>query len=367
MSTCTSFHKLSLAWVFLAFQALLIPVSAKDLPAQSIVPAGTTVNFAQTMDWIDASHFALGRWDGTISIFRTPNVGEFGPIVTQAMALPSGQGVEMLTAIDDATIASSEGRDGIAIWQKSSSTAIKDFELQARLPFDPKYGPANSGTLITISSDRYFISGHESGDILIWKIEPNGKFGIISNLDVKSPDKPANPWGLRNIRGLAVWRDKFIISGSEDGDLVGFSIPDGKIVFRLRYNAGAQRGINNISVLGDLLLVANCAVGSTDKNLWLFDLSSGAPVLADAENLAIDLFKSQIFDFDADLAPGANGPVFFSSTEEGLLWMGSATGGQLIVSGVTKSSTEGGSIMDVSPSGDLIAVATHTIRLFKVK
>jgi WD40 repeat protein len=367
MSTYTNFCKLTSACVVLAFQTALLPVSAKDLPAQSIVPAGTTVNFAQTMDWIDASHFALGRWDGTITIFRAPNAGEFGPIVTQAMALPSGQGVEMLAAIDGTTIASSEGRDGIAIWKESSSTASKDFELRVRLQYDPKYGPANSGTLVTVSSDRYFISGHESGDILIWKIEPDGKIGFVSSLDVKSPDKPANPWGLRNVRGLAVWRDRFIVSGSEDGDLVGLSVPDGKIAFRLRYNVGAQRGINNISVLGDLLLVANCAVGSADKNLWLFDLSSGTPVLADAENLAVDLFKSQVFDFDADLAPGKSGPVFFSSTEEGLLWMGSATEGQLVVSGVTKSSTEGGSIMDVSPGGDLIAVATHTIRLFKVK
>jgi hypothetical protein len=95
--------------------------------------------------------------------------------------------------------------------------------------------------------------------------------------------------------------------------------------------------------------VANCAVGSNDKNVWLFDLSSGKPVLTDAENLAVDLSKSQVFDFDAVLANGQSGPIFFSSTEEGVLWEGDVSGGRLIVTGITKSSPEGGSIIAVAP------------------
>jgi hypothetical protein len=73
--------------------AILLSVTAADARgAQSIQPAGTTVAFAQTMSWLDKTHFVVGRWDGTISIFRIPNPNEFGPVVTQAMALPSGHG-----------------------------------------------------------------------------------------------------------------------------------------------------------------------------------------------------------------------------------------------------------------------------------
>jgi hypothetical protein len=39
----------------------------------------------------------------------------------------------------------------------------------------------------------------------------------------------------------------------------------------------------------------------------------------------------------------------------------------LIVTGITKSSPEGGSIIAVAPDGDLVAVATDAIRLFKTK
>lgn len=113
--------------------------------------------------------------------------------------------------------------------------------------------------------------------------------------------------------------------------------------------------------------MANCAVGPDDKNLWLYDLSSGRPVLQDAENLALDLFRSQVFDFDADLVQGSDGPIFFSSTEEGMVWMGRAAGGQLLVSGITKSAPEGGSVMDISPDGKLIVAVTYTVRLFQTR
>ena len=185
-------------------------------------------------------------------------------------------------------------------------------------------------------------------------------------IDVRSSAAPSNPWGLHNVRGLAAWGDAAVVTGSEDGDIVGLNLPDGTEIFRLRYNDKAQRGINNISIVGDLLLVANCAVGFEDKNIWLFDLASGMPVLADAENLALDTTRAQVFNFDADLDAAVGGALtFFSSTEEGLLWMGNVTDGQLVVTGVTKVSPEGGSIIDVAPGSDIVATATFAIRLFK--
>jgi hypothetical protein len=357
-----------LRWTIVAVAATFSITTAEARSAQSIQPAGTTVSFAQTMSWFDKSHFAVGRWDGTISIFRIPSSNEFGPVVTQAMALPSGHGVEMVAAVDQATIASSDTSDSIILWRRKATAADpgQGFEVSARLAYDAKYGTANSGMALTVSGQDYLISGHENGFVLFWSKMQDGTLKLAKAIDAKSPLPPTNPWGLRNIRGLAVWRN-YVLTGSEDGDIVALSVPDGNELFRVRYNDKAERGINNISVLGDLLLVANCAVGSSDKNVWLFDLSSGKPVLSDAENLAVDLSKSQVFDFNAVLANGQSGPIFFSSTEEGFLWEGDVSGGRLIVTGITKSSPEGGSIIAVAPDGDLVAVATYAIRLFKTK
>ncbi|TPK95304.1 MULTISPECIES: WD40 repeat domain-containing protein [unclassified Mesorhizobium] len=346
---------------------LTFPVAAADRPAQTLQPAGTTVLFAQVLDWLDDRHFAVGRWDGSITLFRTPHQGEFGPIITQALSEPTGASVEMLVRFDKSTFVTSDGRSALAVWRRAGTVESgSGFTLAESPSYDGSLGPANSGLAVTISNTRYLVTGHENGSIALW-VKGSGGFTIAKVISLKSPDAPANPWGLRNIRCLAVWRSDVLITGSEDGDLVGLHLPDLKEVFRVRYNKAAQRGINSISVVDNWLLVANCAVGSADKNLWLFDLKSGRPELSDAEDLALDTFRSQVFDFDADLAKEDSKILFFSSTEEGLIWMGDIESGQLIITGVTKSSPEGGSIMAVSPSGDLLAAATYALRLFRLR
>src|SRR6266700_2216738 len=179
--------------------AILLSVTAADARgAQSIQPAGTTVAFAQTMSWLDKTHFVVGRWDGTISIFRIPNPNEFGPVVTQAMALPSGHGVEMVAAVDQATIASSDTHDAIILWRRKA-TPIGDpgkgFEVSERLPYDPSYGTANSGLALTVSGKQYLISGHESGYVIFWTKMADGTFKLAKAVDAKSTSAPANPWG----------------------------------------------------------------------------------------------------------------------------------------------------------------------------
>jgi len=48
------------------------PGFADQRSAQSVKPAGVTFNLAQVLDWIGEGVFAVGRWDGTISVFRVP-------------------------------------------------------------------------------------------------------------------------------------------------------------------------------------------------------------------------------------------------------------------------------------------------------
>jgi hypothetical protein len=135
----------------------------------------------------------------------------------------------------------------------------------------------------------------------------------------------------------------------------------------VRYNKNAQRGINSLSINGEQLLLANCSVGSTDKNIWLYDLTSGIPVLTDSENLVLDTQRAQVFNFDAVLVAGKNATQFFSSTEEGLLWQGNVLSGHLAVTGIIRVAPQGGAIFfDYCPTKQLIAAAAYDIWLFKV-
>lgn len=346
---------------------LLWPVQttrAEPAYPQSIHPAGTTVSFAQALTWLDASHFSVGRWDGTITIFRTPSAGEFGPVAVQAMTTPSGHGVEMLATVDKDAFVSSDAEGDLIVWKRSAA-GCNCFEANDRLSYDPSSGVADSGLTVSVNGKRYLLTGHANGVVLFWE-ESGAHYTLVKTVDVHSLKPPANPWGLKNVRGLAFWHDA-IVTASEDGDIVALALADGSERFRVRYNDKAQRGINSLSIQGDTLLIANCAVGSSDKNLWLFDLSSGTPVLKDAENLALDLTRSQVFDFSAALAVNGDGPLFFASTEEGLLWEGRIDSGHLLVTGITKSSSEGGSVVALSPDGELVAAVTHAIRLFKTR
>lgn len=58
-----------------------------------------------------------------------------------------------------------------------------------------------------------------------------------------------------------------VVTGSENDDIVGLPLPDGKEVFRFSHNGAAKSGIDCISILGDRLLVATSPVGASDHNI----------------------------------------------------------------------------------------------------
>lgn len=342
--------------------ATAAPIERSDLPAQTLAAAGATYNRAQVLDWIDDTRFALGRWDGSVSVFRVPGDGDYGPVIEQAWAARSGRGIEMLTAVDGRILVVSDGPDRLSIWRRGTDDR---FVSAGTSPYDATFGSANSGAALRVNDENWFVSGHADGHVLIWKRRSDTKLVLTKTLDLKSGDPIAAPFPLKNIRDLVRWRDHALIAASEDGDLVAIDVPSGTEIFRHRYNADAKRGINDIAVLGDWLLVANCAVGTSDRNLWLFDLSSGLPRLSDSANLALDPQRSQTFNFEVELAGSPQHPTFFSSTEEGVLWQGRIEDGQLIVSGVTRVATEGGAVLDKAPSSDVLAAAAYQILLFR--
>src|SRR5690242_19797897 len=74
------------------------------LPPGAVAPSqlpinedGTTYSMAQEAAWIDTQHFAVGRWDGSLSIFSFNQSQTAGPLITTAVSSPSSEGVQMIT------------------------------------------------------------------------------------------------------------------------------------------------------------------------------------------------------------------------------------------------------------------------------
>jgi hypothetical protein len=77
------------------------------------------------------------------------------------------------------------------------------------------------------------------------------------------------------------------------------SLPDGEVMSQTVYNPAAQRGINSVAAFGQNLLIANCSVGSNDKNLWYYwiDAHDFSVTLKDSVNLQVNPSAPQVFNF----------------------------------------------------------------------
>jgi len=321
----------------------------------------TTFARAQVARWLTNDRFAVARWDGTVTVFRLPSgSAEFGPMLMQALTTPASKPVEMIGAVSNGAFVTSNGSSSLAVWTpRNGRYAVKQV-----LNYPATVGTANSATPAVLADGTgVFASGHEDGHVLIWGIEKT-KLHLLRTVDVKSSNPIPSDFPLKNVRGLAAWRNGYIVTGSEDGDLTLVRLGDGVIVARLRYSPTARRGINSISVRGDYLLVATCSVGAEDRNLWLYRLKSDAIEPLDSTNLIAKAGVPQVFDFDAELFAGLSAPQFVASTEEGLLWHGTVTSDKLVVADKTPVACVGGAAMDVEPASGLIAVAAFDVMLF---
>lgn len=341
---------------------LLALTSAGPAHSQNqLTAAYTEYTRAQVMDWIDDQSFVVGRWDGSIAVFRVPNASEATPVLLQVRANAADGGVEMVAALDSRTVIFSEGPGAVAMWTKGTTPL---FDGYASFAHDPSLGIANSATLAPGSGQGFLVTGHANGFAEVWE-RRGDSLSPLRTVDLRSSNPIPSPYPLKNIRGLVSWRNGIVLAASEDGDITGFRPTDGSIVFRQRYNPTAQRGINNISLLGDKLLLANCSVGPTDKNLWLYEVSDTGVTLLDALNLVKDPSLSQSFDFDADLFQKAGALRFFASTQEGLLWRGIVDAGKLKIEATGVIDKEGAAILDINDGGGFLGAAAQQVFLFR--
>lgn len=333
-------------------------------PAQlPITEDGTTYSMAQEAAWLDQQHFAVGRWDGSLSIFAFNQSQTSGPLITTAVSSPSSEGVQMITWLAYGVFASSNDAGSMIVWSSPNGN-WKDLKVVSVLNYNSAFGDANSGTSLTLGKTLYLIAGHANGYVTIWKGATDGTgLTFVTSVNVQSAH-PVNPWNLYNVRGISpvAWTSDagVVVTGSEDGDLCLVAIPSGTILSRTTYNPSAQRGINSIATYGQQLLVANCSVGPNDYNLWYYtiDINNWSITLQDKTNLKVNPTAPQVFNFDVIWGAYSGGLCWFSSTEEGALWMGTiANWATISTIGYQTVTSPLGSALAYMTGGDLVMIS----------
>jgi predicted heme/steroid binding protein len=326
-----------------------------------IAADGTTYGMAQEAAWLDGTHFAVGRWDGSLSIFSFNDSKTAGPVITKAINTPAFEGVQSITRLAPSLFASSNDDASLCIWS-SPSKFWTDIEART-LSYPQEWGAVNSGDAFVAEDILFFVAGHANGFVSIWEGGPDGiHLRLRRAVELRNPH-PTNPWDLHNIRGVSVIgtddRQSYVVTGSEDGYVCIVRVGDGAVLSKTVYNPAAQRGINSVAVMGRRLLVANCSVGLDDKNLWYYEIDAADWSIRFKENsnLRVDPSAPQVFNFCTKWGWYDDAPCFFSSTEEGMLWMGVVDRReQLMLLGCQLVYGHLGSALAFHPCGKLVVV-----------
>jgi hypothetical protein len=339
-------------YLTLIFCLLTSRITASELKTVSYL-----TNLAQATVWLDEEKLAVGRFDGTITIFSYNET----PLISQALVSPSKQAITMVEKIDDSTFISSNGASSIALWEQG----FEGYFLKETYAFQEYFGSVDSAKFLKIGNKEILLTGHSEGHFLFWEFS-NGQLSISSSMDLKSTHRVDSPYALWNIRSIALWQDQFVITASEDGDLCMIDILKGTIIYRQKYNKNAKRGINHISVFKDYLLLANCPVGALDKNLWLYHIEKDCFTYLDSKKLIKSKDLEQVYSFDVALIPHENATYFLCSTQEGLLWLGEIKNRSLHLLNSTKVSPQGGALLAAHPSKNSIAAVSYDMQLLEV-
>lgn len=325
---------------------------------------GTTYAMAQEVRWIDRDTFAIGRWDGTLTLFGLPSRPGDGPRIESAAVSPSWAGLEMITPLTDTAFMTSSDRASIVRWDLSASGLA---EPSTRLRYDEAIGVANSGAIVRGQDGARLVTGHASGFLVVWEADGALEtFELARTIDVRSADPVPSPYPLWNVRAVVALGGDAVLTGGEDGDLCVVDSVTGRVRSRTRYNASARRGINDVALHGDVALVGNCSVGRDDSNAWTFRIDGDRLERLAHANLVRDRGRPQVFNFSVELYE-SGGLHFLCATEEGLLWFGEVTDEELVVRGSAGVSSGLGAAVSLLGGSDRLAVVGDNIHLFRVR
>ncbi|MFI5914005.1 hypothetical protein [Dactylosporangium sp. NPDC051541] len=339
------------------------------LASLPITQLGTTYNLAQVVRWLDVDHFAVGRWDGTMSIFSFETAPFAGPVITAAVNTPAAQGVQMLTPMPNMSVVTSNNEESFLLWG-STSGRWSDLRVCASVHYDSALGVATSGTWFPVGDSSTLVVGHTSGYISQWSFNPTRRTLRLRNtVNLQNPH-PVNPWGSHVMYGMCPLVPKgpnaTVVCGSDDGYVSLVHVPTGSIRSQTVFNSAAQRGINCVSAQGNKLLVANCSVGAADDNLWYFsvNMSNWKISLVDSTNLIIDPTEIQSFNFDTKWGGFGGGSCWFAGTEEGALWMGTAEASLSVIGYQGLRDGSIGAALDYAAGPGRLAAVIHDLNQF---
>lgn len=351
---------------------LLYGTDAQPAGALPITQNGTTYNLAQEVRWLDTKHFAVGRWDGTMSIFQFDTAPYVGALVNAAVNSPSSGGVQMVTLLPPSTIVTSNDASSISVWISRSGN-WSDLKRTTNVSYDVSLDVATSGSWFPApgpGQPSTLVVGHNSGYISIWSVDPySQELCLLKTLNLQNPN-PVNPFGSHVMYGMCPLIESgvnaTVVCGSDDGYVSIVKVPSGTILSQTVFNPSAQRGINSVSVMGNKLLVSNCSVGSADRNLWYFSvhLATGALTLLDSMNLIIDTTRVQSFNFDTIWGQYSGGACWFAGTEEGALWMGTADTKLHLIGQESLADGSIGAALDFTTGPGRLAAVIHNINQF---
>lgn len=323
-----------------------------------IEQVSSVYTLAQTTAWLNSTYFIVGSWSGILSLYSYQSETKQLQL-KQIVKSDEGDGIEMVSnLLPDNRFVSSNTNESLFVYFYDPITNILSNQI---LYYNSSIGFANS----VVYSKNILVTGHENGFIIIWN-DTGSIFQQVKLVNISSSNPIHSPYPLKNIRALSVWQDHLIISGSEDGDICIIEIPSGNVITRKRYNNIAQRGINDLQVYENYLILSNCAVGQNDKNTWLYKLNNKnlSIDLIDAVNLQDDPSLSQVFNFNVVLGLFQNDLYWFASTQEGLLWFGLVINEKLIVQGNITLGIEQGFALDYT-SNTLVA-ASNNIFVYQI-
>ncbi len=324
----------------------------------SLTKKSETFERAQITAWVQPDRLAVARWDGTLSIFRQPKQGEYGPVLTQAITVPSLKPVEAIIPISADIFATSNGDTSLTLWKAKDGS----FSHAGNYTYDAGVGVAESGAVITDKQQRLLVSGHAEGFIVVWRVDGD-RLRLVRKVSLRSQNPIPSPYKLWNIRAVVPWGSGKVVTGSEDGDIVLYDVVNDKTLARMRYGPNEQRGINSLSIQDDYLLLANCSVGSDDKNLWLYKVTDSKFLPLDAINLVQDTSRKQVFDFSTQFTRFEGSLYFLASTEEGLVWLGRVSSDKLEKLSSLKLVDTGGAALAVAADSGVISAVAYDIDL----
>jgi WD40 repeat protein len=327
-----------------------------------LAQTGQTFDRAQVSAWINADRVAVGRWDGTLTIFRPARAQEYGPVLTQVLTSPSLKPVVAVIPVSSTAFVISNGDDSLVLCSGDG----KMFSCPVAVSYDAKLGTVESGTVVSEDQRVLLVTGHAQGYVATWLVEA-GRVKPIQQVLTRSTNPIPSPYQLWDVRGIVPWKNGIVVAGSEDGDLFLFDTRSAQVLARMRYNAGAQRGINSLALSGDSLLVSNCSVGKADKNLWLFRLQGNKIIPEDSLNLVQDTTRKQVFDFSTQLGNFDGNLYFFASTEEGLVWLGLVSNDKLQSLASLKVVSEGGATLALEPGTRNLSAVAYDIDILTVQ